>query len=493
MRKIRIGTDVRLKLSIKPNTVAGFDKIDEFDQTNVKQLRCYLINTSFCKACDKCNNCKPKFQRIGFPDFYHPTHNNINNSGFPSYHMAPANICNYDKFSPNFHDFHIWPGYRGFGIHPEHFHEYCGHMHWHGTRPSNFYPPCHNHQEPFFHGYDHYGIKHCKPEPFDQWLHPEYVPADIFGKENVVLNHPHQYQPFYLADSQVLNEKNTLTCMFPAMHQKMCGIYKLVVVLTVFEQGWGRHNLRTYTIDKGDIFELVDDESGESGNIILDVDDTGNRQNVIDGIYTEHDNYTMADDSNLPVGDFDLNDKQYSIYATLKDGSTVLYNPYDWRYNKLVFESSNPDIVSVDDKGQLHSYPVYESTTVTITVKNADDDKCVYKYKVTVVPADSIKIGFSAIDDIYQMYSTDVCLKEYSTRKNYYTVPNTTSGRYMWVFSQKKVHYIKTTETDMDRIAELSSGFRVPMISYGKKDNYFCYRSAAPILEDNMNIKIKFS
>jgi len=55
----------------------------------------------------------------------------------------------------------------------------------------------------------------------------------------------------------------------------MCGIYKLVVVLTVFEQGWGRHNLRTYTIDKGDVFELVDDNTGDSEAITINIDDNG--------------------------------------------------------------------------------------------------------------------------------------------------------------------------------------------------------------------------
>jgi hypothetical protein len=89
----------------------------------------------------------------------------------------------------------------------------------------------------------------------------------------------------------------------------MCGIYKLVVVLTVFEQGWGRHNLRTYTIDKGEVFELVDNSKGESGAITLDVDSTGQRESVIKNIYTESDDYTMADDSNLPIGEFDLDDK----------------------------------------------------------------------------------------------------------------------------------------------------------------------------------------
>jgi len=71
-----------------------------------------------------CEN--PKcFKRVGFPDFYHPTENNINNAGFPSYHMMPANVCNYNRFLPDFHDYHWWPGYRGFGHYPEHFH---GHM-----------------------------------------------------------------------------------------------------------------------------------------------------------------------------------------------------------------------------------------------------------------------------------------------------------------------------------------------------------------------------
>lgn len=482
--------------------MAGFDKIDEFDQSNVKQLRCYLINTSFCKPC--CDHDCPKRQRVGFPDFYHPTAHNINNIGFPRYHMAPANICNYDNFSPDFHDFHWWPGYRGFGLYPEHFHEHCGHMHWHGPRPSHYYPHCHNHHhpvmlgrkwpepmyEPFFHGYDHHGIPHCKPDPFDNWLHPEYVPVDVFGKENVVLNHPHPYAPYYLCDSQVLNEKNTLTCMFPAVQQKMCGTYKLVVVLTVFEQGWGRHNLRTYTIDKGDVFDLVDTETGESGAITLDVDSTGERENVINYIYTEHSVYRMADDSILHVGDFDLDDKQYNIYVKLKDGTTVLYNPYDWRYNRLAFESDKPEILTVDEEGHLHASEVTEPTEVNITIINTDDDTVRGTFKVIVVPTESIFIGYSNKSDVSTISPTE--LREYSTRVNTYVVPNFVRGDYMWVFSQKRIHYIKSLDDNKEKVAELSSGFRVPMNNYGKKDNYFVYRSAAPILMDQTHIKIIF-
>lgn len=505
MRKIRIGNDIRLKLKIKlsdGSNIEGFEnfiwdnRLYKFDQANIKQLRCYLINTSFCKPC--CDD--RKHQRIGFPDFYHPTPHNINNTGFPTYHMAPANICNYDHFSPDFHDFHWWPGYRGFGLHPEHFHEHCGHMHWHGPRPSHFYPYCHNHAhypgckwpepfEPFFHGYDHHGIEHCKPEPFDNWLHPEYVPVDVFGKENVVLNHPHPYAPFYLCDSQVLDEENTLTCMFPAVQQKMCGTYKLVVVLTVFEQGWGRHNLRTYTIDKGEIFELVDC-GGDSGPITIDTDSTGERENLINSIWTEYAEYRQADDTVLHVGQFDLDDKQYVIYVQLKDGEKIMYNPDDWRYNKLIFESSRPEILEVDNYGHLHAAVVEKAEEVTVTVKCEDDPTVAWTFKVTVVPTESIKIGYVDASELINVDIND--LTDYSTRVDKYTIERGNDGDYLWVFSEKRIHYIKSIEDGMDKIAELSSGLRVPMMDCGTRDNYFCYRSAAPIKRNRTNIKIIF-
>jgi hypothetical protein len=56
------------------------------------------------------------------------------------------------------------------------------------------------------------------------------------------------------------------------------------------------------------VFELVNDNSGESGDIYLDVDSSGNRERLIDSIYTEHDNYTLATNSSVYLGGFDLFD-----------------------------------------------------------------------------------------------------------------------------------------------------------------------------------------
>ena len=446
MRKIRIGNDIRLKLRIEPNTQAGFDKIDEFDQSSVKQLKCYLINTSYFRPSKEVGP-KP-FLKVGFPEFYRPSKCNINNAGFPSYHMRPANLCNYDRFEPDFHDFHWWPGFRGFGIYPEHFHDHCGHMFGMGPKPH---------------------------APFDE----------------------HDIRPWYLADSQVLNEKNTLTCLFPAVQQKLCGTYKLVVVMTVFEQGWGRHNLRTYTIDKGDVFELVDDETGESGAVTIDTEDnefaSGKRENVYKSIYTDLELYTIASGTITKIGSSDAGGVDYNIYAVLKDGSTVIYNPYDWHFTELKFTSSNPDVVSVDKYGTLTAHEIDSlKKEVIITVSDIDNN-IEYQFTVIVKYMDSIKIGFNLADDIDQMSANNVSMLNYRVKDGKYSVPNPENGRYLWIFSQRRIQYIKSVEDNDEIAAELSSGFRVPMTNAVIKDGYFCYRSAAPILAGNMNIKIKFA
>ena len=516
MRKIRIGNDIRLKLTIKPHNAPEFSGINDFDQSNVKQLRCYLINTSFCN-CQKGKKCckKPCCQKIGFPDFYQPTSYNINNCGIPHYHMAPANMCNYHFFSPDFNDYHWWPGYRGFGIYPEHFHDCCHHPHWHGTKPSRYY---HGHRcEP-----PHFcGVGPCSPERFqcglplhspdpmmpDPWvfgdpLFPDHIPADLFGKHEVLLNHPHCYEPFYLADSWVLNEKNTLQCFFPAVQQKMCGEYKLVVVLTVFEQGWGRHNLRTYTIDKGDVFELVDDSTGESGNITIDVDDSGNTECVFDSMYTEYDNYIVATNSKTPIGGLDLEDHEYNIYVVLKDGSTVLFNPYQWPFGQLLFSSSDESTLVVGKDGSLQAqdWDDKDADGNIITYKDVDvtvrdiTDSVSFTFQVRVKKIDVIRIGFDDESSVDVVDPQDANFNDYSVKNISYKVVNPSREQYLWVFSQRRIHYIKSIEPERDIVSELSSGIRVPMMNAEiKKHGYFCYRSVAPILAGEMNIKIKFA
>ena len=486
MRKIRIGNDIRLKLSIKPNEQAGFDKIDEMDMSSIKQLRCYLINTSWNRLPDP-DEPLP-FKRVGFPEYYMPQHHNINNAGFPSYNMLPANLHNYDRFVPDFHGYHWWPGYRGFGIHPERFHG-GPHHHVHNHLPHPYFGDPYGPRESIHHN------PFITPEPTEGpcWepYHPDFVPIDIYGKPAEDHSHQNPWSPWYLADSQVVHESNVVTCFFPAVQQRLCGKYKLVIVLTVFEQGWGRHNLRTYTIDKGEIFELVDD-GGESGNIFVDVDDTGERENVFESLWSSKDLYIIPSNSQLPLGKEDLQGYEYNIYAKLKDGSIVLFNPRDWHFTELTFKSSDESILTVGKDGTLYAKDIADpEEEVTVTVEDIDRNvSC--EFRVIVKYLDTILMGFDPTENIQEMSSENETIKPYSVKKGTYVVHNPENGYYLWVFSQRKIHYIKSTEDNNELAAELSSGFRVPMTNCVIKDGYFCYRSVAPILADDMRIKIKF-
>lgn len=172
MKTIRIGNDIRLKITL--------DGIEDYQNTSIKQVKCYVTRVE-----DKPTNNIPG----GFPQYISDEYN-LNTCGFPIYHTHPIN-CNCFR-------------YNGFGIFPK--------------------------------------------------------------------SRSNKYRKFdYLMPSKVLNEKNVIECYFPANEQRYCGIYKLTVILHMYQSGWGTTNMRTYTVDYGNIFELVDDETGESGDLTITV------------------------------------------------------------------------------------------------------------------------------------------------------------------------------------------------------------------------------
>ena len=435
MRKIRIGNDIRLILNINTTSTVIEDDgtqynitVGDLDMTNIKQVRCYLVNTSYSDKPSKED--RKKFRRVGFPEMYHPTAYNINNAGFPSYHMEPANVCNYDRFLPDFHDYHLWPGFRGFGIHPERFHDHCGHIHWHGPHP----------------------------------------------------DHKDDYNPWYLAESWPIEGRSMMQCLFPAMDQLMCGVYKLVVVITVYQKGWGRHNLRTYTIDKGNVFQLVD-ENGDSGPITIDVDTTGDdRMHMpeIEAIYVSSfvgECYTMVLGMDMSIGEQDINERDYRVYVKLKDGTTLLYNPLDWKYESLTFETSN-GAVTVDRKtGKLHAHCLAKKVCITVSYGEGKNKKKV-SFCVKVDATIPLYAGFVADGSFTHITKDTPGMNKLSATSDVINMYNPTCGGYLWIMSQRKLKYV---EGFTDGI--VSSGVRVPMIpGNAKKDNYFVYRSVSPIV-----------
>lgn len=172
MKTIRIGNDIRLKITL--------DGIENYQNTSIKQVRCYVSRVE-----DKPTSNIP----CGFPQYISDEYN-LNTCGFPIYRTHPFNCSCYK--------------YDGFGIFPK--------------------------------------------------------------------SRSNKYRKFdYLMPSKILQEKSVIECYFPANEQRYCGIYKLTVVICMYQQGWGTTNIRTYTVDYGNIFELVDDETGESGDLTITV------------------------------------------------------------------------------------------------------------------------------------------------------------------------------------------------------------------------------
>ena len=163
----------------------------------------------------------------------------------------------------------------------------------------------------------------------------------------------------------------------------MCGDYKLVVVLVVYEAGWGRNNLHTYTIDKGVVFSLVDDETGMSGDLVVDVDNNHVLSTNVFELSTSYKSYTISSGNTLKVGQKDQNGKDYTIYGKVED-QVVKFIP-GWQYDDLVFTSSKPSVLSVDPiDGTLRANTVEDPQTVVITAMNGKDNTICTKFTVTV-------------------------------------------------------------------------------------------------------------
>ena len=73
----------------------------------------------------------------------------------------------------------------------------------------------------------------------------------------------------YLASSRVISGSKQIEMYFPAQDQRNFGQYIVLVVITVYQPGWGSNNLRTFTINKGVQFEIVDEYKNNEEDLQL--------------------------------------------------------------------------------------------------------------------------------------------------------------------------------------------------------------------------------
>ena len=310
----------------------------------------------------------------------------------------------------------------------------------------------------------------------------------------------------YLAYSRVLPKANSIQCYFPAKDQMFCGVYKLIVQAMIYEPGWGRTDIHTYTMDYGDVFQLVDDKTGASGDITIDADtdDIENKNIIAMRIKTK--DLAMYGNTKLNLGEKDIRDHKYVIEVDLENGSTVEYNPTNWPYESIEFIPMKSDVIEIDQStGTIHSFEQNEtnSTIVTATAKN---NGVKATFNVTVIGGDYDYIGYLPVrpfskemEDDYKYHfdrddqgfesddqenitkvgvghvDTSLLTKSKDLSKGI-TIENDIDGQYLWIVTRRPIEY--AANIDAGIASNIVPTFSIPLTTPQKKYNdekyYYC-------------------
>jgi len=479
---IRIGNDICLYVNLLGNK--------NLDAVNVNSIEAFLINTSkwqdlmdeqFRETAlmqDEINCRKDKIKYVSrfpvephFPGF-HPTPYDVCCTGRPGYHCRPVPYV---------------PAYHGYGVYPHTFERGCFGPHiWH---------PYHRNPHPCF-------------EPHT-WACDDM--HDIYERAGFKhMDMQRQYDRCrFLAPVEATENKNKVKVYFPAQAQLYTGTYKLVIVAKVYEPGYCKNNLRTITIDYENVFTIVNSsDQGCDGNVTIRVGTTKLDPQDIRQVRVYEDNYTLVVNNELKLGETDYNKKVYKILIDLVDGSTVEYNPGDWDFGSLVFESMSPRVVSVNQTtgkltavsyttdssydyhngnsscqckccGVCNTSELENPNSAVIKVYNNQHD-LMTSFNVNVVDKGFDYIVFiksDKIEDVHNyLFGTDEQKEAYEAdgaRAYAYEnifgtrfISNPTNGAYMWIVSRDKIADSNTTLSPIK-----TSMFDVPLKNWRTPEN----------------------
>lgn len=182
----------------------------------------------------------------------------------------------------------------------------------------------------------------------DYHMFPSYNGFGVYSKRFV------NTHTDYLCPSKLLPECSAAECYFPAEDQKFTGVFDLIITVTLYQRGWGEDNLRTYTIRKNEVFELIEGPSTASGNIDLD-----KATPTLESIDVDSLNFDITDI--ISLGDKDISGKKLLIKLNYSDGSSIVYNGQ----MEIKVETSNPKVV-------------FDQQNLCFRIGDITDDEVVY-------------------------------------------------------------------------------------------------------------------
>ena len=158
-----------------------------------------------------------------------------------------------------------------------------------------------------------------------------------------------RFEKEYLAPSRLLAEQNKIEAYFPAVDQKLLSEYRVVIVLTLYQAGWGTDNLRTYTIDKGIVFALTSDDRDIDTDTIIDLDVPYVTSITIPKVLK------LEDQSIFELNHPDFDDVPYTITLHYSNGTEREVTPdeFDDLFIAVVHRQSN-GAISINKNGSIN-------------------------------------------------------------------------------------------------------------------------------------------
>lgn len=183
---------------------------------------------------------------------------------------------------------------------------------------------------------------------------PHWFPGyNDFGVNSNKFNCPKEYQ----SDVRVFD--NYVESYFPAKDQKL-GIFKVVFVAQVYTTGWGMNDLKTITIDKGELFTLVDSAEESTTDGLIDLTDGQGSDQVdnkltVDAIEIRRSNYFKGNSivSTYELFDYVGDTFRWIVYYIKDNVRYYITKDNAKHFNFSITQDGKPAKSTIDEFGTI--------------------------------------------------------------------------------------------------------------------------------------------
>ena len=253
----------------------------------------------------------------------------------------------------------------------------------------------------------------------------------------------------------------------------MCGDYKLIVVVVVYESGWGRCDLHTYTIDYGTVVTLVDDDTALQGSVTIDVDNNEMEGSDIVTVVPQNSNIYMYSGSTLRPNENDYYNHPYKIGFTQANGNYIVYDPNNWEdFEKPTFSIDDSSVATIDKNGIIKAAETMKNMSTVVEVRTNNDSAT---FNLHIIGSGKNYIGFSN-NNSWQLVKNEIDNKstelvEINDVFGTHSVTLSGENKYLWIVSTQPI-----ADGNSANVLQIKTSlFDVPLTVDGEHNGLYFY------------------